>query len=61
MNHCVLKPQGCPYEPAPKKYERELNEVTEEPESPRVDDEEKRMCPASSRYVVPSTMHEPLT
>ena len=36
------KPQHCPYEPAPKKYRRESNEVTEEPESPSVDGEKKK-------------------
>ena len=31
------KPQHCPYKPAPKKYGREPNEVTEEPKSQSVD------------------------
>ena len=35
------KPQHCPYEPAPKKYGKESNEVTEEPESLCVNDEKK--------------------
>ena len=36
------KPQHCPYEPAPKKYGKESNEITEEPESPRVNNEKKK-------------------
>ena len=36
------KPQHCPYQPAPKKYGKESNEVTEEPESPCVNDEKKK-------------------
>ena len=36
------KPQHYPYEPAPKKYRKESNEITEEPESPRVNNEKKK-------------------
>ena len=41
MNHHVNPNIARTYEPAPKKYGRESNEVTEEPESPSVDDEKK--------------------
>ena len=36
------KPQHCPYEPAPKTYRKESNEITEEPESPRESNEKKK-------------------
>ena len=42
MNHRVNPNIAGKYEPAPKKYGRESNEVTEEPESPSVDDEKKK-------------------
>ena len=38
----LRKPQHCPYEPAPNKHGKESNEITEEPESPRVNNEKKK-------------------
>ena len=36
------KLQHCPYEPAPRKYGRESDEIAETPESPQVSEEKKK-------------------
>ena len=36
------RPQFCPYKPAPRKYGKEENEVTEEADSPKVGEDKKK-------------------
>ena len=53
MKHHVSPSFANTYNPAPKKVGRESNEITDEPESPHVDDE-KRL---PNRYILDNFLY----